>query len=142
MKYLKISLAVLVLALFASPVFSQSCHDAKAKASCCATKAASSAQVSELTTAGFATATFPVSGNCGMCKRTIEGAAMSVAGVQTANWDADAQLIKLSYDAEQTQLEQVKAKIAESGYDTEGVAATDEAYNALHTCCQYERVKP
>ena len=38
-----------------------------------------------------------VSGNCGMCKSSIEKAATS-AGAKTANWDMDAKLLTLIFD--------------------------------------------
>lgn len=85
--------------------------------------------------------TFLVSGNCGMCKRTIEGAAISVVGVQSASWDQDAKVIAVEYAPEVTNLQLIKEGIAASGYDTEGVQATEEAYSSLPGCCQYERVK-
>jgi UDP-glucose 4-epimerase len=38
-----------------------------------------------------------------------------------------------------TNTDKIQQMIARIGYDTEKNKATDEAYNNLHHCCQYER---
>jgi mercuric ion binding protein len=77
-------------------------------------------------------------GNCGMCKKTIEKAAKS-AGAKTANWDAELQQLIVSYKSDKTSNFKIQQAVAESGYDTQNVTASDEAYNQLHGCCKYER---
>lgn len=84
-------------------------------------------------------ANFKVSGNCGMCEKTIEKAAKSVDGVNMADWDKKTKVIKVSFDTEKTSLDAIHKAIAKVGYDTEKVKAKDEAYNKLHSCCKYER---
>jgi len=78
-----------------------------------------------------------VSGNCGMCKSSIEKAATS-AGAKTANWDMDAKLLTLIFDSK-TNLDKIETAIAAFGYDTEHKTATKASYDALHECCKYER---
>ena len=78
-----------------------------------------------------------VSGNCGMCKSSIEKAATS-AGAKTANWDMDAKLLTLIFD-NKTNLDKIETAIAAVGYDTEHKTATKATYDALHECCKYER---
>lgn len=78
-----------------------------------------------------------VSGNCGMCKSSIEKAATS-AGAKTANWDMDAKLLTLIFDSK-TNLDKIETAIAAVGYDTEHKTATKATYDALHECCKYER---
>ena len=78
-----------------------------------------------------------VSGNCGMCKSSIEKAAKT-AGATTANWDMDAKLLTLMFDGK-TNLDKIETAIAAVGYDTEHKTATKETYDALHECCKYER---
>jgi copper chaperone CopZ len=78
-----------------------------------------------------------VSGNCGMCKSSIEKAATS-AGAKTANWDMDAKLLTLIFDSK-TNLDKIETAIAAVGYDTEHKTATKASYDALHECCKYER---
>ncbi len=78
-----------------------------------------------------------VSGNCGMCKSSIEKAAKT-AGAATANWDMDAKLLTLMFD-DKTNLDKIETAIAAVGYDTEHKTATKATYDALHECCKYER---
>ena len=84
-------------------------------------------------------ASFKVAGNCGMCKDRIEAAALSVAGVQAANWDSESQEIHIDLESGAS-LEAVHDVIAEAGHDTELRKAPDEVYNELPACCLYERL--
>ena len=84
------------------------------------------------------TETFQVLGNCGMCKRTIEKAAAS-AGATLANWDAEKDLLTVTFDPAKTSMDAIQKAVALSGYDNAGYKAPDEAYNNLHGCCQYDR---
>ncbi|MFD0963824.1 heavy-metal-associated domain-containing protein [Pseudofulvibacter geojedonensis] len=81
---------------------------------------------------------FGVRGNCGMCKNTIEKAANSVDGVTSANWDGNKKKIDVSFDESKTNLMAIHNAIAASGYDTEKVAGSKEAYKNLPGCCQYD----
>lgn len=88
-------------------------------------------QTSEITT------TFGVRGNCGMCKATIEKAAQ-IDGVSSAKWDVAKKEIELSYNPKTTNLKEVHASIAKAGYDTDQTTRTQESYDNLHGCCQYD----
>ena len=88
------------------------------------------------------TDTFKVYGNCGMCKKTIESAALDAKGVNSATWDMEADMITVVFDSSKTDLDKIKTAIAESGYDTDTHRAPDKAYNKLHGCCKYERPQP
>jgi copper chaperone CopZ len=81
---------------------------------------------------------FGVRGNCGMCKSTIEKAANGVDGVASANWDVDKKKIDVSFDASKTDAMAIHKAIAASGYDTEKVAGSEEAYKDLPGCCKYD----
>ncbi len=81
---------------------------------------------------------FGVRGNCGMCKSTIEKAVNSLDGIASANWDVDKKKIDVSFDYTKTDAMAIHKAIAASGYDTEKVAVSEEAYNALPGCCQYD----
>lgn len=81
---------------------------------------------------------FGVRGNCGMCKNTIEKAANGVEGVTAANWDKDKKKIDVSFDSSKTDAMAIHNAIAASGYDTEKVAGSEEAYENLPGCCQYD----
>ncbi|MFT4092208.1 MAG: cation transporter [Niabella sp.] len=84
------------------------------------------------------TDTFSVNGECGMCKKKIETAAKA-AGATFADWNKDSKKLTVKYQGANTDLSKIQQKIADAGYDNEGVAATDEAYHRLDECCQYER---
>ena len=83
--------------------------------------------------------TFKVSGNCQMCKNTIEKAATSLPGVNTANWNIESKMLHVSFNAEKSSLSDIHKAIAKSGYDTERETAPKEAYDNLPACCQYTR---
>jgi periplasmic mercuric ion binding protein len=82
--------------------------------------------------------TFKVSGNCGMCKSTIEKAAKA-AGATSAIWDEETKDLTVKYNSSSTNAAKIQKKIAAVGYDNVGFKATTEAYRKLHSCCQYER---
>ena len=82
--------------------------------------------------------TVKVWGNCGMCKKTIEKAA-TTAGATAVNWNTETKILSVSYDAKKTTNKKIQQAIAAAGYDTQDETASDEAYNKLHGCCQYER---
>lgn len=79
-----------------------------------------------------------VYGNCGMCEKTIEGA-LDQKGIYKADWNKETKIISVHYDSTMFSLEQIHSVIADAGYDTELKRAPDEAYDALHECCQYKR---
>ena len=82
------------------------------------------------------TETLKVSGNCNMCKATIEKAA-KVDGVGKADWNVKTKTLSLTYEPAKTTMDLVAKKIAAAGYDNAKVKSDDKAYNALPGCCQY-----
>ncbi|MBL7744872.1 MAG: cation transporter [Chitinophagaceae bacterium] len=84
------------------------------------------------------TETIPVSGNCGMCEAKIEKAAKE-AGASAAEWNKDTKVLTVSYNSSATNAAKIQQAIAKVGYDTRDFKATEESYNKLHACCQYER---
>ncbi|MEL7586273.1 MAG: cation transporter [Prolixibacteraceae bacterium] len=79
---------------------------------------------------------FKVSGVCEMCEKRIEDAAL-IKGVKMADWDKEAQKIKVVYRPDKTDEQTIHQAIAKVGHDTEKVKATAEAYDKLHECCKY-----
>lgn len=77
-----------------------------------------------------------VNGVCEMCQKVIEKAA-ALPGVQEAKWNKDTKILKLKYEAEKVSIESIYKAVAASGYDTEFLAAPEEAYQSLHGCCKY-----
>jgi periplasmic mercuric ion binding protein len=86
------------------------------------------------------TETFKVSGNCGMCKSTIEKAAKA-AGATSASWDEETKDLTVKYSSSSTNAAKIQKKIAAVGYDNVSFKATVEAYKKLPACCQYERAE-
>jgi mercuric ion binding protein len=80
-----------------------------------------------------------VSGNCEDCKKRIEKAAFSVSGVKSATWDISTHKLNLILNEEKTSLVDVKNAIAKVGHDTDASKTTQDVYDGLPTCCQYER---
>lgn len=80
-----------------------------------------------------------VSGICDMCKSRIEKAAFKTKGVKSAEWSSDTQSLSLVINERKTDVLTIQKSMAAIGHDTEGVQATNEAYNNLHGCCKYER---
>lgn len=85
------------------------------------------------------TETAEVSGNCGMCKKTIEKAG-TVNKESSVIWDKDSKIATITYDEKKTNKEAILKKIALVGYDNASFLAPDDVYNNLHGCCQYDRV--
>ncbi|MBD80972.1 MAG: ATPase [Crocinitomicaceae bacterium] len=106
----------------------------------CSLIAGSSSSV-EIVNRKHKTETFKVYGNCGMCEKTIEESLKNVRGVEKADWNKETKMIEVTFDAEVLSLKEIKQKIADVGYDTDEVRATEKAYNGLPGCCQYERPK-
>jgi len=80
-------------------------------------------------------------GECGMCKKKIEKAAVE-AGATAASWNTETKVLQLSYKNDKTDMVKIQQAIAASGYDTKDFTADNEAYNKLHECCKYERKSP
>ena len=86
--------------------------------------------------------TFTVYGNCGMCKRTIEGSLATAKGVSYGIWDQETHVMTVKYKTKKINLDQIKQIIADAGYDSDTHRAETEVYNNLHGCCQYDRPPP
>ena len=82
---------------------------------------------------------YKVSGNCGMCEKTIEKAAIK-KGVTKADWNKDTKILTLEFDTKKTSADEILKSIANAGYDNEKHLATHAAYNKLPECCKYDRV--
>lgn len=91
-----------------------------------------------VTNAQTKTESFKVSGNCGMCKSTIEKAAKE-AGAKSASWDVDTKNLTVTYMSSTTNAAKIQEKIAAVGYDNVGFKATTASYDKLHSCCKYDR---
>lgn len=79
-----------------------------------------------------------VYGNCGMCKKVIENAAMR-KGISKADWNEDTKVLTVTFDSKKTNSSAILKRVANAGYDSEIFTAPDNVYNNLHECCQYDR---
>tara|TARA_B100001093_G_scaffold1194_1_gene1200 strand:+ start:5254 stop:5598 length:345 start_codon:yes stop_codon:yes gene_type:complete len=97
----------------------------------------SSAQI--FNTKKYIEETFEVLGNCDMCRKKIQNASIKLRGVKKAIWSAKEEKLTIKYNPEKISLEKIKQSIADEGYDTDEIKATQEAYENLHYCCKYKR---
>ena len=80
-----------------------------------------------------------VRGNCELCEKRIEKAALSIKGVKLADWDISSIQISLIYNSNKVDLETIHTVIAAQGHDTSEVKAKEEDYDELPRCCKYDR---
>ncbi|MAS67931.1 MAG: hypothetical protein CMC43_01165 [Flavobacteriaceae bacterium] len=83
-----------------------------------------------------------VRGNCDMCKKRIEKAALNTKGVKYASWTAKTQQLTLIYNPKKTSAISAAKNIAAVGHEADSIVATEEAYNMLPACCMYRSVSP
>lgn len=88
------------------------------------------------------TTTFTVYGNCGKCKKNIEQPFKEMQGVESATWDKKTKKFTITYNSALLSERRIKEIIAEQGYDSDDVKASDEAYNKLPKCCRYRDGNP
>ncbi|KMQ69973.1 TonB-dependent receptor [Chryseobacterium sp. FH2] len=84
---------------------------------------------------------FYVKGNCESCKARIEKAAKD-AGADSAEWNAEKQMVILSFDSKKTSSDKILKKIADVGHDNEKYKSNDNIYKNLPACCLYDREIP
>lgn len=77
-----------------------------------------------------------VEGVCMMCKERIQKFAYG-KGVKFAEWNLNTSYLKLVYNSEKTNLEDISKRVAKAGHNTNLTKATEEAYGKLPNCCQY-----
>jgi mercuric ion binding protein len=89
---------------------------------------------------GPKTESFKVLGNCDMCKTRIEKTTKA-EGATIADWDAKTKMITVTFDPSKTSVDAISKKLASVGHDTEKYKADDKVYDALPSCCHYDRTK-
>lgn len=85
------------------------------------------------------TENFKVYGNCGMCKRTIEGALSNLEGISKGTWNIESKKLTVVFDPTILSIDLIKQEIANVGYDSDTHRAKVDVYKQLPGCCQYER---
>lgn len=86
---------------------------------------------------GVVTDAFRVEGVCGSCKKRIEKA-LVINGITTAEYDVPTKMLTVTYDPSVIKQENIHAKVAGVGHDTELAKADEKVYNALPDCCLYK----
>jgi outer membrane receptor for ferrienterochelin and colicin len=86
------------------------------------------------------TTTVHVAGNCALCKKRIETAAI-INGVSLATWDVNTKELVIKHNHQKAPLEEIKKSIAAVGHDVDNVRADDQVYEQLHECCLYPRME-
>lgn len=135
MKTIKIILTAIVACIFSVNAVAQ-CHTAGMDKT--ASQSKSSNQLKSVS--NLETAQIHVYGNCEICKARIEKATMAV-GASNAEWNAEKQMLTVCFNAKKTSVDKINKALAKVGHDTDKYKADDKTYNALPSCCKYERKK-
>lgn len=73
---------------------------------------------------------------CDMCKEAIETYLKRVDGVTFVNVKVKQKKTQVKYLTDRTNLEMVKASIANAGYDADEIKANPDSYKMLPKCCK------
>lgn len=84
------------------------------------------------------TETVKVLGNCGMCKTRIENAVKEIPTAE-GNWDVATKMLSVTFDSNQTSIDEILQNVAKVGHDNELYQADKNVYESLHGCCLYDR---
>jgi periplasmic mercuric ion binding protein len=73
---------------------------------------------------------------CDQCKKRIEDYMSHEEGIMKVNVDPKKKTTTVTYMTTRTNVENIKALIANVGYDADDVTAEPDAYKRLPTCCK------
>lgn len=73
---------------------------------------------------------------CEKCKNRIENYMSHEDGIQKINVDYKKKTTTVTFLTDRTNVENIKALIANVGYDADDVTAEPDAYKRLPTCCK------
>ncbi len=76
------------------------------------------------------------SGECEMCKKTIESEVGKMTGVKKATLDVETKVLTVEYNSKKTNPDKVRKAIAAIGYDADDVKANNRARKELPGCCK------
>src|SRR6201996_1363791 len=74
--------------------------------------------------------------NCDKCKARIENYMSHEDGIVKVDVDYKKKITTVTYLTDRTNVENLKALIANVGYDADDVTAEPDAYKRLPTCCK------
>ena len=73
---------------------------------------------------------------CDMCKSRLEPFLKRIDGVTFVNVAVKKKQVRVKYLTDRTNIEMIKASIANAGYDAAEIAANPDAYKMLPKCCK------
>jgi periplasmic mercuric ion binding protein len=98
---------------------------------------AASAQTKAIQTVKISTPTV----QCEMCKKKIEDVMKRYDGIMTVNVNVRKKETTVKYITDRTNVEIIKAGIANAGYDANEIAANPDVYKTLPKCCRIPEEK-
>lgn len=82
------------------------------------------------------TDTIKTNAQCGDCEERIENGLNFMKGVKFAELDLEANHVIVRYKTKTTNLDAIRTKLTEIGYDADHMKANQEAQQVLPLCCQ------
>ncbi|HUC82178.1 MAG TPA: cation transporter [Flavisolibacter sp.] len=73
---------------------------------------------------------------CDMCKSRLEPFLKRIDGVTFVNVTPKKKQVRVKYLTDRTNVEMIKASIANAGYDANEIEANPDAYKMLPKCCK------
>ena len=73
---------------------------------------------------------------CDMCKARLEPFLKRIDGVTFVNVAVKKKQVRVKYLTDRTNIEMIKASIANAGYDANEIEANPDAYKMLPKCCK------
>jgi mercuric ion binding protein len=76
------------------------------------------------------------SGECEMCKKTLESEVGKMTGVKKVEFDIATKTLTVEYNAKKTSPDKIRKAISNIGYDADDVKANNRAQKSLPGCCR------
>lgn len=73
---------------------------------------------------------------CGMCKDRIELVVNNLDGVKKSLLNLETGIVKIKYNTDKLSETDIRAAIADAGYDADDMPADAKAYSVLPGCCK------
>lgn len=83
-----------------------------------------------------AVVTIKTSGECEMCKKSIESEVGKMTGVKKATLDIETKILTVEYNSKKTNPDKIRKAIAAIGYDADDVKANNRRQKELPSCCK------
>lgn len=76
------------------------------------------------------------SGECEMCKKSIESEVGKMTGVKKVTLDIETKILTVEYNAKKTNPDKIRKAISNIGYDADDVKANNRMQKELPECCK------